>query len=989
MGYEGQDFSDIAAGVSPAFVETLYAKFQAAPDSVEPGWRNFFEGLEGSAQGPSWANTAWPLKSTDDLTAAMDPTQMEPAPKPARGGKPAPAAAAAPAAPAVDVTKAAADAIRVQMLIRTYRVRGHLAADLDPLGMARQDLPADLSPEYHGFSGADLDKPVYLGGTLGLEWATVAEVVKILRKNYCGKVGLEYMHISDVDERRFLQDRMEGQDKAIEFSDLGKKAILNKVIEAEQWEKFLGKKYVGTKRFGLDGGESMIPALESVIKYGGQMGVREIVFGMAHRGRLNVLANVMAKPLRVIFHEFAGGSANPDEIGGSGDVKYHLGTSTDREFDGQKVHMSLVANPSHLEAADPVVLGKTRAIQTLTNDLADHTAALPVLIHGDAAFAGQGIVWECLGFSGIRGYNTGGCVHFIINNQVGFTTSPQFARSSPYPSDVAKGVQAPVFHVNGDDPEAVTFATKMAMEFRQKFHRDIVIDMWCYRRFGHNEGDEPSFTQPLMYDKIRKHPGVSEIYGKRLIAEKVIDQAWLDDNIAQFTTRLEGEFEAGAAYKPNKADWFGGRWSGLSAPTDGGTARRSIDTGLERKLFDAIGRTLTTVPDSIAIHKTLARVLEAKRQMFATGAGFDWATGEALAFGSLLSEGYGVRLSGQDSGRGTFSQRHAVWVDQTDEHKYVPLTTVEHGRFEVLDSPLSEYGVLGFEYGYALADPKTLVMWEAQFGDFVNGAQIMIDQFITSGESKWLRANGLVMLLPHGYEGQGPEHSSARPERFLQSCAQDNIQVANCTTPANYFHLLRRQMHRNFRKPLIVMTPKSLLRHKMAVSQTADFLGDSHFKRILSDPNPAPDATTKRIVLCTGKVAYDLMEARDAAGDTETQIIRIEQLYPFPGDALAKRVSTMPMLEDIVWAQEEPKNNGYWFFVEPLIEEALATTTCAVKRPRYAGRSASASPATGLMKRHQAEQGALVADALGHNVRDEIRRARKTEDERSAGKAGA
>ncbi|WP_200922366.1 2-oxoglutarate dehydrogenase E1 component [Sphingomonas sp. Leaf17] len=989
MGYEGQDFSDIAAGVSPAFVETLYAKFQSAPDSVEPGWRNFFEGLE-TAQGPSWSNTAWPLKSTDDLTAAMDPTQMEPAPRPARGGKPAPAAAAAaPAAPAVDVTKAAADAIRVQMLIRTYRVRGHLAADLDPLGMARQDLPADLSPEYHGFSGADLEKPVYLGGTLGLEWATVAEVVKILRKNYCGKVGLEYMHISDVEERRFLQDRMEGQDKAIEFSDLGKKAILNKVIEAEQWEKFLGKKYVGTKRFGLDGGESMIPAMESIIKYGGQMGVREIVIGMAHRGRLNVLANVMAKPLRVIFHEFAGGSANPDEIGGSGDVKYHLGTSTDREFDGHKVHMSLVANPSHLEAADPVVLGKTRAIQTLNNDLTDHVASLPVLIHGDAAFAGQGIVWECLGFSGIRGYNTGGCVHFIINNQVGFTTSPQFARSSPYPSDVAKGVQAPVFHVNGDDPEAVTFATKMAMEFRQKFHRDIVIDMWCYRRFGHNEGDEPSFTQPLMYDKIRKHPGVSEIYGKRLIAEKVIDQAWLDDNVAQFTTRLEGEFEAGSSYKPNKADWFGGRWSGLSAPTDGGVARRSVDTGLERKLFDAIGRTLTTVPDSIKIHKTLARVIEAKKQMFATGAGFDWATGEALAFGSLLSEGYGVRLSGQDSGRGTFSQRHAVWVDQTDEHKYVPLTTVEHGRFEVLDSPLSEYGVLGFEYGYALADPKTLVMWEAQFGDFVNGAQIMIDQFITSGESKWLRANGLVMLLPHGYEGQGPEHSSARPERFLQSCAQDNIQVANCTTPANYFHLLRRQMHRNFRKPLIVMTPKSLLRHKMAVSQTADFLGDSHFKRILSDPKGAPDATTRRVVLCTGKVAYDLMEARDAAGDTETQIIRIEQLYPFPGDALAKRVAAMPMLEDIVWAQEEPKNNGYWFFVEPLIEEALATTDAQVKRPRYAGRSASASPATGLMKRHQAEQGALVADALGHNVRDEIRRARKTEDERTAGKAGA
>ncbi|MBB3585407.1 MULTISPECIES: 2-oxoglutarate dehydrogenase E1 component [Sphingomonas] len=977
MGYEGQDFSDIAAGVSPAFVETLYAKFTADPASVESGWRTFFEGLEGSAQGPSWESARWPLTTTDDLTAALDPTQMEPAPKPAKGGgKPAPAAAAPAPVSKDEIAKAAADAIRAQLLIRTYRVRGHLAANLDPLGLSKREMPEDLKTEYHGFSDADIDRKVYLGGTMGFEWATIRELVDTLRKNYCGNVGLEYMHIADVEERRFLQERMEGQDKAIEFSVDGKKAILNKVIEAEQWEKFLGKKYVGTKRFGLDGGESMIPALESVIKYGGQMGVREIVIGMAHRGRLNVLANVMAKPLRVIFHEFAGGSANPDDIGGSGDVKYHLGTSTDREFDGHKVHMSLVANPSHLEAADPVVLGKTRAIQTLNNDLKDHVASLPVLIHGDAAFAGQGIVWECLGFSGIRGYNTGGCVHFIINNQVGFTTSPQFARSSPYPSDVAKGVQAPVFHVNGDDPEAVTFATKMAMEFRQKFHRDIVIDMWCYRRFGHNEGDEPSFTQPLMYDIIRKHPGVSSVYGNRLIKEGVIDQPWIDENVKQLTLRLEGEFEAGASYKPNKADWFGGRWTGLSAPTDGASARRNVETGLSQKLFDSLGRTLTTVPESVKIHKTLARVLDAKREMFKSGKGFDWATGEALAFGGLLSEGYGVRLSGQDSGRGTFSQRHAVWVDQTDEHKYVPLQEIEHGNFEVLDSPLSEYGVLGFEYGYALADPKTLVLWEAQFGDFVNGAQIMIDQFITSGESKWLRANGLVMLLPHGYEGQGPEHSSARPERFLQSCADDNIQVANCTSPANYFHLLRRQMHRNFRKPLIVMTPKSLLRHKLAVSNAEDFQGDSHFRRLLSDTNGAADVDTKRLVLCTGKVAYDLIEARDAAGDTDTQIVRVEQLYPFPGNPIAERVAKMPNLEEIVWAQEEPKNNGYWFFVEPLIEEALASVNSPVKRARYAGRSASASPATGLMKRHQAEQGALVADALGHSVRDEIRRTR-------------
>ena len=986
MGYEGQDFSDIAGGVSPAFVDTLYARFKADPDGVEPGWRAFFEGLEGSVSGPSWGNPAWPPKDTDALTAALDPTQMEPAPTPARAGKPA------PAAPTIDsevIRKAADASIRAMMLIRTYRVRGHLAANLDPLGLAKREMPEDLKTEYHGFSDAEIDTPVYLCGALGLQSATIRELIDILRANYCGNVGLEYMHIADVDERRFLQERMEGKDKAIQFTDDGKKAILSKVIHAEGYEKFLGRKYVGTKRFGLDGGEAMIPALESVIKYGGQMGVNEIVFGMAHRGRLNMLTNVMGKPYRAVFNEFSGGSANPEDVGGSGDVKYHLGTSTDREFDGISVHMSLVANPSHLEAEDPVVLGKTRAIQTLAGDLKDHKGALPVLIHGDAAFAGQGIVWECFGFSGVRGYNTGGCIHFIVNNQIGFTTSPQFARSSPYPSDVAKGVQAPVFHVNGDDPEAVTFATKMAVEFRQTFHRDVVIDMWCYRRFGHNEGDEPSFTQPLMYAAIKNHPGVSAIYAKRLIDQGVVDQAWIDAQWKAFDSLMEAEFEAGASYKPNKADWFAGRWSGLHAPADAESARRNVETGIDRKLFESLGRTLTTVPDSIQIHKTLGRVLDAKRAMFKSGEGFDWATGEALAFGALLSEGYGVRLSGQDSGRGTFSQRHAVWVDQTDEHKFVPLAQIEHGRVEILDSTLSEYGVLGFEYGYALADPKTLVLWEAQFGDFANGAQIMIDQFIAAGEAKWLRANGLVMLLPHGYEGQGPEHSSARPERFLQLCAQDNMQVANCTTPANYFHLLRRQMHRTFRKPLIVMTPKSLLRHKLAVSNAADFQGDSHFKRILSDPKAPADADVTRLVLCSGKVAYDLMEARDAAGDTETAIVRIEQLYPFPGEPLTARLDRLPNLTDLVWAQEEPKNNGYWSFVEPMIEEALAASRRGIARARYAGRAASASPATGSMKRHQLEQAALVAEALGHNVREEIRRTQKSEDPKTAGKAGA
>jgi 2-oxoglutarate dehydrogenase E1 component len=933
--------------------------------------QEFGDGFE-VEQGPSWARPNWPPIDTDDLTAAMDPTQMAVAVK----------SAAKSRGVALDETQlkeAANDSIRAMMLIRTYRVRGHLAANLDPLGLVQRELPADLTPEYHGFTGEALDRKIYLGGTLGLEYASIRELVVILRANYCGNVGLEYMHISDVEERRFLQERMEGANKVIEFTPNGKKAILTKVVHAEQYERFLGKKYVGTKRFGLDGGESMIPALEAVIKYGGQMGVREIVYGMAHRGRLNVLANVMSKGFRVIFHEFSGGTANPEDVGGSGDVKYHLGTSTDREFDGISVHMSLVPNPSHLETVDPVVLGKVRAQQVFRGDIGKdkHVQVLPVLIHGDAAFAGQGIVWECFGLSGVRGYNTGGVIHFIVNNQVGFTTSPQFSRGSPYPSDVAKGVMAPILHVNGDDPEAVTFACKLAIEYRQTFHRDIVIDMWCYRRFGHNEGDEPGFTQPLMYKEIRQHPPVSEVYGARLKEQGVIDDAFLTDLNKEFTDHLEEEFEAAKTYKPNQADWFAGRWSGLHQPADIETARKNVETAIDKKLFDSIGRTLTTIPDGLNVHPTLRRILDAKAEMFRSGENIDWATGEALAFGSLLSEGYGVRLSGQDSGRGTFSHRHSVWLDQNTESKYIPLSTVPHGRFEVHDSPLSEYGVLGFEYGFAMADPKTLVIWEAQFGDFANGAQIVIDQYIAASESKWLRANGLVMLLPHGYEGQGPEHSSARLERFLQLCAEGNMQVANCTTPANYFHILRRQMLRPFRKPLIIMAPKSLLRSKAAVSKVDDFLDQQHFMRILSDTNPAPDAETKRLVLCTGKVAYDLIEARDAAGDKNTQIVRIEQLYPFPVEALSIRLARMTKLEEVIWCQEEPRNQGSYFFVEPFIEQALDAAGKAPMRARYAGRKAAASPATGLAKRHVAEQAALVADALGHSVRDEIKRQKK------------
>ncbi|MDF1834028.1 MAG: 2-oxoglutarate dehydrogenase E1 component [Alteraurantiacibacter sp. bin_em_oilr2.035] len=912
---------------------------------------------DGAQQGPSWGNPRWPLTDgVGDLSQAMDPTDMIAAVKEsaARSGRPTDSAS---------IEAAARDSVQAMLLIRLYRVRGHLGANLDPLGLSHREEPEELSLAWHGFAGQN-DKEVFVGGAFGFEWVTVGVLYEALRSTYCGHVGLEYMHIADTEERRFLQDKFESPEDTISFTPEGKQAILQAVIRGEEYEKYLAKKYVGTKRFGLDGGEAMIPALEAVIKYGGAMGVREIIYGMAHRGRLNVLANVMAKPYHVIFHEFSGGSANPDDVGGSGDVKYHLGTSTDREFDGIKVHMSLVPNPSHLEAVNPVVLGKTRAQQAMHDDLGTHDKVLPVLIHGDAAFAGQGVVWECFGLSGVRGYNTGGCLHFIINNQIGFTTSPKFARSSPYPSDVAKGVQAPILHVNGDDPEAVTFACKLAVEYRHRFKRDVVIDMWCYRRFGHNEGDEPKFTQPLMYDAIKKHRRVSEIYSERLKEQDVLDDGGALAMRKEFIDQLDAEFEAGKSYKPNEVDWFAGRWSGLHKPADPETARRNVDTGIGKKLFDSLGRTLTTIPEDHSTHSTLKRILGAKAEMFSSGSGFDWATAEALAFGSLVSEGFGVRLSGQDSGRGTFSQRHAIWVDQKTEDKYIPLATLPHGKFEVYDSTLSEFGVLGFEYGFSLADPKTLVMWEAQFGDFANGAQIIIDQFIAAGEVKWLRANGLVLLLPHGFEGQGPEHSSARLERFLQLCANDNIQVCNITTPANYFHVLRRQMMRSFRKPLVIMTPKSLLRHPLAKSEADEFMGDHHFMRIKSDLTPIADEKVKRLVLCSGKVAYDLMQKRDEEEVDDISIVRLEQLYPFPGEPLAVRLKRMTNLEEVVWCQEEPRNNGAWHFLEHRIENALTTAGHDGMRASYAGREDAASPATGFAARHQAQQEALVSVAL-------------------------
>ena len=967
-------------GGNAQFIEQLYAKYLENPAAVDAHWRQFFASLEDNkdealaqVKGASWKRPNWPPTPTGELISALD-GNWPVVEKVVSAKIEAKAAAQGSAPSADDVRKATMDSVRALMMIRAYRMRGHLAADLDPLKLSKENSHPELDPASYGFTEADMDRPIYLDKVLGLEKATVREIVAILRKTYCGTMGIEFMHISDPAQKGWIQERIEGPDKEISFTANGKKAILAKLIAGEGFEQFLNVKYTGTKRFGLDGGESMIPALEQIIKRGGQLGLQEIVFGMAHRGRLNVLANVMSKPFSAIFHEFKGGSSTPDEVEGSGDVKYHLGASSDRVFDGNTVHLSLTANPSHLEIVDPVVLGKARAKQDQRDDK-DRTSVLPLLIHGDAAFAGQGVVAECFGLSGLRGHRSGGSIHFIVNNQIGFTTAPHWSRSSPYPSDVAKMIEAPIFHVNGDDPEAVVYAAKIAIEFRQRFKKPVVIDMFCYRRFGHNETDEPMFTQPLMYKKIATHQTVVTLYGQRLVNETVITAEEFDAMKADYRKGLDDSLSAVESFRANKADWLDGRWAGLKAAKDHEEPRKGM-TGVPVAKLREIGAKITKVPKTFKLHKTMQRVLDARKKMMEDGSGLDWAMGEALAFGSLLQEGYPVRLSGQDVQRGTFSQRHAVVVDQETDKRYTPLNHMvkdQKVKLEAINSMLSEEAVLGFEYGYSLAEPNKLVIWEAQFGDFANGAQVLFDQFISSGERKWLRMSGLVCLLPHGYEGQGPEHSSARLERYLQMCAEDNMQVVNCTTPANYFHALRRQLKRDIRKPLIIMTPKSLLRHKRATSPLAMMDDGSTFHRLLWDdaemlPGEAtklvPDEKIRRVILCSGKVYYDLYEEREKRGLNDIYIIRVEQLYPWPHKALINILSRFKQAE-FVWCQEEPYNMGAWLFAQPNYERVLNFIGAANTRPRYAGRPASAATATGLMSKHMAELKAFLEDALG------------------------
>ena len=967
--------SSFLQGHNAEYVEQLYAQYVANPAAVDADWQAFFADLgdeiknvTASATGPSWARPDWPPAPNDDLTAALD-GQWADDPQIAGDKIKANAKANGKSVSDSDVQQAVLDSMRALMIIRAYRIRGHLIADLDPLDMRAKDPHPELDPKFYGFNDIDMDRPIFLDNVLGLASATMREIIEKLRKTYCGTFALQYMHISNPQEAGWLKERIESWDKESFFSTEGRKAILNKMVEAEGFEKFCHVKYSGTKRFGLDGGESLIPAMEQIIKRGGALGVKDIIVGMPHRGRLNVLVNVMAKPYRAIFNEFLGGSYKPDDVEGSGDVKYHLGASSDREFDGNSVHLSLTANPSHLEAVNPVVLGKSRAKGDQQGR--DRGAVMPILLHGDAAFAGQGVIAECFGLSGLQGHITGGTMHIVVNNQIGFTTSPHDSRSSPYPTDIAMMVEAPIFHVNGDDPEAVVHAAKVATEFRQKFRKDVVLDIFCYRRFGHNEGDEPMFTQPQMYKKIKGHKTSLSIYTARLVRDGLIPEGEIEDMKAAFQMRLNEEFEAGKVYKPNKADWLDGRWKHMQSKDP---EYQRGKTAITKARFKEIGTSLTRLPETWTPHRTIARILDAKAKMISSGENIDWATGEALAFGALAIEGFPVRLSGQDCTRGTFSHRHSGILDQNTGEKFYPLNNIrpdQEAKYEVIDSMLSEYAVLGYEYGYSLAEPNALTLWEAQFGDFANGAQIMFDQFISSGESKWLRMSGLVCLLPHGMEGQGPEHSSARPERFLQMCAEDNWVIANVTTPANYFHILRRQMRRTYRKPLILMTPKSLLRHKMAVSKTEEFTGTSSFHRLMwddaqmgnSDTTLVADKKIKRVVMCSGKVYYDLLAERDARGIDDVYLLRVEQLYPVANKAMQVEFGRFKNAE-FIWCQEEPENQGAWSFINPHIERNLIEVGAKHTRPSYVGRAGGSAPATGLASTHKTEQAALVNDAL-------------------------
>ncbi len=968
------------SGANAAFLGEQYARWAVNPASVDPTFAELFSALNDDARavledatGASWAPRHPDPEVSEDThpaaTLAAPPTAST-LPRAAETTLPRPTATATATATRLQsdeqIRAATIASLRALMLIRSYRVRGHLEARLDPLGLQIPRPHAELDPHSYGFTDNDMDKPIFIDNVLGRDTATLREIVTILRETYCGSIGVEFMHIQDPDQKSWIQRKVEGAPWRNAFDAKAKRTILMQLTEAEGFEAFCQKRYVTTKRFGLEGGESSIPALHAIIETAASAGVSEMAIGMPHRGRLNTLVNIVKKPLTAVFSEFGGESFKPDDVQGSGDVKYHLGTSTDIDVAGHSVHLSLQPNPSHLEAVDPVVIGKVRARQDEAGDTQRRSSVMAILMHGDAAFAGQGLVYETLAMSQLIGYRTGGTVHLVVNNQIGFTTVPAHAYSGLYCTDVAKSIQSPILHVNGDDAEAVVFCARMAAEFRMRFATDIVLDIVCYRRHGHNETDEPAFTQPLMYRAINQTKTTRTLYAERLAVEGVVTAAEAQSMWDEFAGTLEDANAAGKSYKPNKADWLEGHWSGLSQ-ADPEAERVELATAVSPATLKRVGAALTRVPAGFEIHPRIARQLEAKQATLESGEGIDWTTGEALAFGSLLLEGHRVRLSGEDSQRGTFSQRHAVLIDQVNQHEYVPLNNIarEQAKIEIYNSLLSEAGVLGFEYGYTLADPRTLVLWEAQFGDFANGAQVIIDQFLASGESKWLRMSGLTLLLPHGYEGQGPEHSSARIERYLQLCAERNMCVANLTTPANYFHALRRQLKRNFRKPLVIFTPKSLLRHKLAVSSLDEMAEGSAFRMVIPEIDEiAPAEQVKRVVLCSGKVYYDLLSERREKTISDVALLRLEQIYPFPEKTLTREL-TQYRNADVVWCQEEPENMGAWNFVDRRLEKVLVGIGGKATRPTYVGRDAAASPATGSARAHQSQQSALVATALG------------------------
>jgi 2-oxoglutarate dehydrogenase E1 component len=903
----------IADAYNRELLEDAYQRWQESPDSVDPSWQAFFAGVAFAGNGIAGR----PAAIRGDLRLQTG----------------------------------------VVRLVNWYRQAGHLQAHTDPLRDAPPPAPDVLRMENYGLTDADLSATVDGSMVYGIEGRTrLADLIAHLRATYCGKVGYEFMHIDDLDRRMWFARKVEPARSRPALDRKQKLRTLMNLHWASHFENYLHTKYVGQKRFSLEGAETLLPMLDAIVERSPSLGVKEIVIGMAHRGRLNVLANLLRKPFEQIFNEFEDNYLPESTKDGDGDVKYHMGFSADvATSDGGTVHLSLSPNPSHLEAVNPVVEGRVRAKQRLFDD-ADRSKGIPLLIHGDAAFAGQGVVAETLNLANLAGYRTGGTVHIVVNNQIGFTTHPRDARSTQYCTDIAKFIQAPVFHVNGEDPEAAVYVARLALEYRQQFKSDVVIDLVCYRKYGHNEGDEPSFTQPVEYKKIKAKKPVAQVYAEQLLAEGAIGEDEAQAIEAEFRLKLDDalyDVREGPP-QPKKMPGFAARWEGLTNQYSHAPA----DTRIPEAVADRIADALAAVPEGFHWHPTIRRLAEKRRDDIRSRKSLDWGAGEALAFGSLVLEGHPVRLSGQDSRRGTFAHRHSWYFDQETGHGYCPLAHLDPGQapFAVYDSALSELAVLGFEYGYSLEDPQALVLWEAQFGDFANGAQVVIDQFVTSGESKWNRASGLVLLLPHGYEGQGPEHSSARLERFLQACAEDNIQVCNFTTPAQLFHALRRQVKRNFRKPLVVMTPKSLLRLPAAASPVAEFT-DGRFHEVLDDPALQGVENVRRVLLCSGKVYYDLSARRAELQRSDVALVRLEQFYPWPEEQLKTVLARYRRAAEWVWAQEESQNMGGWSFVEPRLR--------AMGFPvEFVGRDPSASPAAGSHTVHKHEQAELVDAAL-------------------------